>query len=257
MMKQFRSLVRRLELQPREESEAVVYRIIDRQRNIVEVSPSEYAIWRIQNDVARLAIVGQDTVGEVMVRTTFSIMPEDRTYKPFGTAAFELPMYDPLTEHSRRYDTWQHAEQGHRETLELIQRQIEEGQAHSTGVSVTDSQESQNFRHAIQSGLPGLFEVIPRGGGTVVRTPFLLPGGTTVNLLVVREEDGFALSALEPAGPTDLAIEGESPVDELCDHLGVMHSEGRITAWVEEPSQLPRAAVALAQAIVCSSYMAR
>ena len=256
MMKQFRSLVKRLELQP-QESSTVVYRIIDRQRNIVEVSPSEYAIWRMQNDVARQSVVGQDTVGEVMVRTTFSIMPEDRTYKPFGTAAFELPMCDPLPEHSRRYDTWQEAEQGHRETVELIRKEIEEGRAHLNHVSATDSAESQDVRHAIQSGLPGLFEVIPRGGGIVLQTPFLLPGGSTVNLLVAREEDGFSLSALEHAAPADSSGKAGSLVDELCDHLGVSHSDGHITAWVEEPSQLPRAAVALAQAIVCSSYMAR
>ena len=84
----------------------------------VEVTAAQYGIWSLQNYVTKSAIVGQDTVEGVMLRTTFSIMPESRGYKPFGTSAYEVSSFEPLIQYSQRYDTWQEAEQGHRNTLE-------------------------------------------------------------------------------------------------------------------------------------------
>ena len=93
MLNRFRDLVKRLEL-PEDERD-VVYRIIDDNFNAVEVTAAQYANWRMQNDVTQKAVVGQDTVENVRVRTTFSIMPENRNYKPFGTSAFNLTSLDP------------------------------------------------------------------------------------------------------------------------------------------------------------------
>ena len=93
MLNRFRDFVKRLEL-PQEDD--VVYRIIDDNSNAVEVTQAQYAMWRMQHDVTKRAVVGEDTVENVMVRTTFSIMPEHRGYKPFGTSAFEIAFFDPL-----------------------------------------------------------------------------------------------------------------------------------------------------------------
>jgi hypothetical protein len=40
-----------------------------------------------------------------------------------------LPVYDPLPNYSRRYDTWREAERGHRATLESIRQYHAEVQA--------------------------------------------------------------------------------------------------------------------------------
>ena len=121
MLNRFRDFVKRLEL-PQGEERGIVYRIIDDEFNTLEVTAAQYGIWRMQNDVTKRAVVGQDMVEDVMVRTTFSIMPEHRGYKPFGTSAYGMPLYDPLTQYSQRYDTWGEAEQGHRNILERIRR---------------------------------------------------------------------------------------------------------------------------------------
>ena len=57
MLERFRTFVKRLEL-PSDQDD-LVYRIIDRERNAIEVTPSEYGNWRLRNDVTKLAVVGQ------------------------------------------------------------------------------------------------------------------------------------------------------------------------------------------------------
>ena len=96
MLDRIRGFVKQLEL-PQEDEGEVVYRIIDSGRNAVEVSAAQYAAWRVRNDVANLAVVGQDNVGDFLVKTIFSIMPENRSYKPFGTSAYVMPDFDPVT----------------------------------------------------------------------------------------------------------------------------------------------------------------
>ena len=110
MLNRFRDLVKRLEL-PDDERD-IVYRIIDNNYQTVEVTAAQYGNWRMQNDVVQKAIVGQDTVENVRVSTRFSIMPENRNYKPFGTSAFDMTSLDSLigyTRYTRRYDTWNDA----------------------------------------------------------------------------------------------------------------------------------------------------
>ena len=60
MLNRFRNMVKRLELT--EEERDVVHRIIDGNFNTVEMSPAQYAIWSMQNDVTQKAIVGQDSM---------------------------------------------------------------------------------------------------------------------------------------------------------------------------------------------------
>ena len=38
------------------------------------------------------------------------VMPESKGYKPFGTSATHIALFEPLTEYSQRYDTWEEAE---------------------------------------------------------------------------------------------------------------------------------------------------
>ena len=57
-----------------------------------------------------MSVKGQDTVEDVMVRTTLWIMPEHRSYKPFGTSEYEMPHYDPLVQFSQRHGSWAEAE---------------------------------------------------------------------------------------------------------------------------------------------------
>ena len=252
MLNRFRDLVKRLEL-PEEQSQQgeTVYRIIDNNHDTLEVTPAQYAIWRTQNDVTRRAVVGQDSVANVMVRTTFSIMPENRSYKPFGTSAYELPLYDPLLEFSRRYDTWREAERGHQETLQLVAQRTP---VEDAAVQETSAEEAGSVAviALIGSGLPDLFHAEPSGGGGVrLRTPWLIAGGNPVELLIAEEGGGYALSDTRPS-PSGEA--GRQAVPGLFDLLGVSILDGRLAARAEDTAHLPSAVVALSQAIACSSF---
>ncbi len=267
MLDRFRSLVKRLELQPGDET--VVYRIIDDDNNAVEVTPSEYARWRVQHDVAKRAIVGQDTVGDVIVRTTFSIMPENRGYKPFGTSAYLMPLYDPLTQYSRRYDTWQESELGHWETVYQVGEELKEARE-SANSDAAQREEVEFVRSALSSGVPGLFlaEPVPAATGTLLRTPLLLPDGAFVDLLIRKDGEGFVLTGFgdtldwldrQQAEIGRTRAEGQERQPELlahvCEILEVSLVDGVLTGRANSASQLPRSVVALAQAIVCVSYM--
>lgn len=252
MLDRIRGFVKQLEL-PQEEEKDVVYRIIDGNRNAVEVSPAQYATWRVRNDVAKLAVVGQDNVGDFLVRTTFSIMPENRSYKPFGTSAFQMPDYDPATTYSRRYDTWREAELGHYETVELLRQEQE----------VPDSEaEKQNkeveiVRRAFASGLPGLFQVeAAPGDGALVRVPWNLPDGSPVELIAVEDDRGFALT-----GPGVAVAETEGrqrrQVNDVCETLGVSLVNGVLTKRAENADQLLEAITSLTQAVVCVAAITR
>ena len=61
MLNRFRDFVKRLEL-PQGEERGIVYRIIDDEFNTLEVTAAQYGIWRMQNDVTKRAVVGQDMV---------------------------------------------------------------------------------------------------------------------------------------------------------------------------------------------------
>ncbi len=252
MLDRIRGLVKQLEL-PQDDDEAVVYRIIDANRNAVEVTPAQYATWRVQHDVAKLTVVAQDTVGNILVRTTFSIMPENRNYKPFGTSAVLVPDYEPATGHSRRYDTWQEAELGHKETVELLTKHLE-NTTQSDGETRQD-EETDGVRRAIGSGLPGLFQVDGDStAGARVRTPWLLPNGAAVEICILEEDEGFTLT-----GPGPAISAGEERqhqhIDNVCETLGVSLVNGVLTNRVEDAGQLPQAITALMQAIVCVSYI--
>ena len=150
MLNRFRDFVKRLEL-PQEEEGEVVYRIIDDDLNAVEVTAAQYGIWRLQHDVTKRAIVGQDSVESVMVRTTFSIMPENRGYKPFGTSAYEVSTFEPLTQYTQRYDTWQEAEQGTPEHAGTDKA----GQRHGTRDRPASGSPGRHCRSGQASGIGG------------------------------------------------------------------------------------------------------
>ena len=257
MLDRFRSLVKRLELPPEEDS--VVYRIIDNDLNAVEVTPSGYAVWRMQNDVTERAIVGQDTVENVTVRTTFSIMPESRSYKPFGTSAYEIPSFDPRAEYSRRYDTWGEAEQGHRNTLERIRR--------DSAIARAAEQKAEDLagtagevRLAISAGLPALFRVsINSGIEVTVLTPMLRADGACVELTVSESGSGFVLTGTDEASSGDLAPAlgelGDEQVGRLCRSLGLSVESGALVCKADDASQLGQAMISLAQAIAYLSYI--
>ncbi len=253
MLDRIRGFVKQLEL-PQGEDENVVYRIIDNKRNAIEVTASQYAVWRMQYDVAKIAVVGQDTVGNVLVRTTFSIMPESRSYKPFGTSAFLLPDFDPVTQYSQRYDTWLQSDLGHRETVRLVTRELEESPDRNEDED-RRAEETEVVMYAVASGLPGLF-VVEAGAevGTLIRTPWVLPDGTHLEVVVEKEGDGFRLSSscISPGG-------GESRdaqrVNELCAGLGASYKDGSLSASAVDVLELPHAIATLAQAIACVSWL--
>ena len=252
MLDRIRGFVKQLEL-PQEEEADVVYRIIDDDRNAVEVSAAQYGNWRMRHDVARLAVVGQEEVGDFLVKTTFSIMPENRSYKPFGTSAFAMPEYAPVTAYSRRYETWREAELGHHETVELLRQEQE----------VPDSEaEKQNkdveiVRRAFAMGLPGLFQVeAAHGDGALVRTPWNLPDGAAVELVIVEEGTGFVLSGTGPALPEREGRQRQQ-VDDVCQSLGVSLDNGGLTKKADNAGQLLEAIVALTQAVVCVGAVTR
>ena len=252
MLDRIRGFVKQLEL-PEDTEEEVVYRIIDDKRNAVEVSAAQYARWRVGNDVAKLAVVAQDKVGNFLVKTTFAIMPENRSYKPFGTSAFAMPDYAPVTAYSRRYDTWREAELGHHETAELLRQEQE----------VPDSEaERQNkdveiVRRAFAIGLPGLFQVeAAHDDGALVRTPWNLPDGSPVELLVVEDDQGFEIIVAGAELP-----EGEErqrrQVNDVCETLGVSLVNEVLKKRAENAGELLESIIALSQAVVCVAAVTR
>ena len=252
MLERIRGFVKQLEL-PQDEDEAVVYRIIDNARNAVEVSAAQYATWRLRNDAAKLAVVGQDSVGEFLVRTTFSVMPENRSYKPFGTSAYRIPDFDPATAYSRRYDTWREAELGHYETVELLRQEQE----------VADSEaEKQNkaieiVRRAFALGLPGLFQVeAAHEYGVLVRTPWVLLDGSAVDLIVVEADGSFSLSG---TGPAVSGMEGrqQQQIREVCGTLGVTPVDGSLIIKAENAGQMLESITLLMQAVVSVDAIGR
>lgn len=253
MLDRIRGFVKQLEL-PQEEQEDVVYRIIDDNRNAIEVTATQYARWRVQHDVARRAVVGQDTVGSVMVRTTFSIMPESRGYKPFGTAGFLLPDYDPIAQYSQRYDTWLQADLGHRETVRLITRELEETPDWSSEAD-NRAEETEVVLYSVSTGLPALFVVEPNpDSGTIIRTPWLLPDGSHIEVLIKGEGEGYLLTgpstALNPVGDSTA-----QRVMDWCETLSVSYADGVLAVGVGDALQLSHAIASLTQAIVGASLL--
>lgn len=252
MLERIRGFVKQLEL-PQDEDETVVYRIIDGARNAVEVSAAQYATWRLRNDVAKLAVVGQDKVGDFLVRTTFSVMPENRSYKPFGTSAYKIPDFDPATAYSRRYDTWREAELGHYETVELLRQEQE----------VADSEaEKQNkaieiVRRAFALGLPGLFQVeAAHEYGVLVRTPWVLLDGSPVDLIVVEADGSFSLSGTGPA-VSGMEEHWQRQVGAVCETLGVTQIDGSLVIKAENAGQMLESITLLMQAVISVDAISR
>ena len=252
MLERIRGFVKQLEL-PQDEDETVVYRIIDGARNAVEVSAAQYATWRLRNDVAKLAVVGQDKVGDFLVRTTFSVMPENRSYKPFGTSAYKIPDFDPATAYSRRYDTWREAELGHYETVELLRQEQE----------VADSEaEKQNkaieiVRRAFALGLPGLFQVeAAHEYGVLVRTPWVLLDGSPVDLIVVEADGSFSLSGTGPA-VSGMEEHWQRQIGAVCETLGVTQIDGSLVIKAENAGQMLESITLLMQAVISIDAISR
>lgn len=257
MLNRFRDLVKRLEL-PEEERD-IVYRIIDDNNNAVEVTAGQYARWRMLNDVAQRAIVGQDTVEEVRVRTTFSIMPEDRNYKPFGTSAFDMASLDPLIQYSRRYDTWSEAERGHRDTLERIRREYASSRAEEERAQAVSGVE-EDVRLAISTDLPSMFAVEVHSPNQVsVLTPLVRADGSPVELSVATSGPGFTLTAPIEVSPNNSVLTlsrlRSEQVNRLCGSLGVSLEGVSLKCLAESTDQLGLATVKLAQAVVCLNFI--
>ena len=257
MLDRFRDLVKRLEL-PEDERD-VVYRIIDNNLNAVEVTPAQYGSWRMQNDVAQRAIVGQDTVENVRVRTTFSIMPENRNYKPFGTSAVDMTSLDPLLEYSRRYDTWREAERGHREALQRVRRNAATARAAEERAEALAGTAGE-VRLALSADLPHLFEIREQSENDVnIGTPLLGADGASIELSVSDRGAGFTLTAAVEAMPGDFPPPPGKPgaeyVNRLCRSLGVSMEQGALVCEAEDASQLGQSIVKLAQAAACLSFL--
>ena len=252
MLDRIRGFVKQLEL-PQDDEGEVVYRIIDGDRHAVEVSAPQYARWRVGNDVAKLAVVGQDQVGDFLVKTTFSIMPENRSYRPFGTSAYLMPDFDPVTSYSRRYNTWQEAELGHYEAVELL-RQEQEIPDSDAG---KQNKEVEVVRRAFASGLPGLFQVeAAPGDGALVRAPWNLADGSAVELVVV--EDGEGYSIFGPGAPIPESEElRRRQVSNVCGTLGVSLVDGSLNKRAENAGELLEAVTVMTQAVVCVDGICR
>ena len=252
MLDRIRGFVKQLEL-PQGEGEEVVYRIIDNSRNAVEVSAAQYAAWRVRNDVAKLAVVGQEEVGDFLVRTTFSIMPENRSYKPFGTSAYMMPEFDPVTAYSRRYDTWREAELGHHETIELL-RQEQEIPSSESG---KQNKEVEVVRRAFASGLPGLFQVeAAHQYGVLVRTPWVLLDGSPVDLIVVNSDGSFSLRGTGPA-ISEMEESRRQQIGEVCRTLGVTQVDDNLVIRAENAGQILECVALLMQAVVSADAIGR
>ena len=249
MLNRFRNLARRLELP--QEHDHVVYRIIDEHLNTVEVTTAQYALWRVNNDVTKRAIVGQDTVENVIVRTTFSVMPENRSSRPFGTSAFGLPFYEPLLEYSQRYDSWQEAERGHRQTLDRIRWVAAQAQA-DVEIAQAFAGTASDVREAITAQLPELFSVTRSDNVALVRTPLLMADGTPIGLQVMNEDSGFLIAEVEPF---KAETSGGFPPGDLLERFGVGIVDGQMTVRAGTPSGLASAILALSQAISCASFL--
>jgi hypothetical protein len=248
MLNRFRNLAKRLELP--QESENLVYRIIDANQNLVEVSTAQYARWRMNNDVTKRAVVGLDTVENVVVRTTFSVMPEDRAYKPFGTSAYELPDYDPRPEFSQRYDSWVEAERGHQQTLSRIRQEAAQAAADAE-IAQAFAGTAAEVREAITAQLPDLFSVSRSNDLARVRTPLLMADGNSVELFVTQEGGEFLLTGVDPAVDES---RGETSLSEIFEKSGVSVVDGHMTIRVSDPGKLASAILAISQAIVRASF---
>ena len=257
MLDRIRGMVQRLEL-PQEKD--VVYRILDDHGNVVEVTTAQYARWRMRHDVAQLAVVGQATVGNILVKTTFSIMPENRSYKPFGTSAFALPDFDPLVEYSSRYDTREEAEQGHRSAQERVRRDLAKALLVDEQVEVLSGTAGQ-VRLAIAADLPALFEISHHeddndssSDAVTVKTPMLSADGTRVELTVTQSGTGFVLTGV---GTAPAGSQAAQQLDLVCKPLGLAVESERLVGRVADDSQLGDAMVRLAQGIACASMLNR
>lgn len=252
MLDRIRGFVKQLEL-PQDEDDAVVYRIIDGARNAVEVSAAQYATWRLRNDVAKLAVVGQDNVGDFLVRTTFSVMPENRSYKPFGTSAYKIPDFDPATAYSRRYDTWRDAELGHYETVELLRQE----QEFAASEAEKQNKVIEIVRRAFALGLPGLFQVeAAHEYGVLVRTPWVLLDGSPVDLIVVEADGSFSLSGTGPA-VSGMEERRQQQVGEVCGTLGVTPVDGNLIIKAENAGKMLDSITLLMQAVVSVDAISR
>ena len=250
MLDRFRNFVKKMEL-PQEDEENLVYRIIDDSFNIVEVSAAAYGLWRMHNNVTERAVVGRDGVGDVMVRTTFSIMPENRAYKPFGTSAYEMPMYNPLLEYSRRYDTWREAEMGHREILERVRLNKASAEA-DLGIALAFAGAAAEVREAVSAQLPDLFSVTRLGENALVGTPFVMADGSFARVSVVLNDGSFTLTeSVEPGCPPVLWDPGA-----LLDGLRLTSSDGVLACTADDAGQLGDALIRLAQCVALRSHMA-
>ena len=187
-------------------------------------------------------------------------MPENRNYKPFGTHAFDMTSLEPLTEYSRRYDTWREAERGHRETLERIRRDYARVRAVDQRADALAGA-IEEVRLAISADLPALFQAEQRSGSEVsVLTPLIRADGTLIELVVTAGESEFIVTAPLDASPDgySLALENLQPetLDLLCTALGLSVESGTLTRREGDSSQLGRALIRVAQAVACLSYLA-
>ena len=247
MLDRFRSALQRLEPPPRND-EDVVYRILDDNRRVAVVSPPLYLSWRMTQDLERSTIVGRDLVEDVSVRTTFSIMPEGRDYRPFGTSATHTVLLEPLTQYSQRYDTWEEAERGHQHVLSRVGRDLAEAQA--------DREVARNFagvaaevRETLSEPMPDLFQVTRQGEAARVRTPLYRADGSPVVVEIVRSGTGFLLSKIVSSEwPRNTA-----PSQELLEILGVAPENGALACRVDNARQLGAALLRLGQAILFHS----
>ena len=215
MLNRFRDIVKRLELPQEEDAQQeVVYRIIDSDNHTVEVTPAQYAIWRTRNDATRRAVVGHDTVEDVMVRTTFSIMPENRAYKPYGTSAYSLPLYDPLLEYFHRYDTWEQARNGHRNVLDQIRRKAAQARADAE-TSRAFAGTAAEVEETISVQLPALFSVRRAGDVAVARTPLLRPDGSAIEVAVTTVGNCYELTEYGSKQPTAETPPCQRPVGDV------------------------------------------
>ena len=258
MLNRMRDLVKRLELPQEPDEQDVVYRIIDEEQNAVEVTAAQYTRWRLLNDVSQLAIVGRDVIRDVRVYTTFSIMPEDRGYKPFGTSAVNLSTLEPLSMYGQRYDTWQQAEVGHRQVVERIRRDF----AAVSGTAPDDPAPSfvvLAVSQSLDEALASAFQVRAASDSlATISTPLLMSDGSHIDVDVAQVDDGFALSF--PSEGSELSWEdlaerldsGRSA--DLCRLFGVTASPNGLSCSAAAPEQLGVAVVNLAQAVATASF---